>query len=64
MNKTEMTTRPDRPVKMQWDKRETPPNAAEEAEDGVAVSVLLLALSVTPDGAVPSMNQESQFSEF
>jgi hypothetical protein len=60
-----MTTRPDRPVKIPWDKRETPPNAAEEAEDGVAVSVLLLALSITSDGVVPSsMSQENQFSEF
>ena len=63
MNKVEMTTRPDRdrPVKIPWDRRETPPNAAEE---GVLVLVLLLAVSTTPDGSTPSMSQESQFSEF
>ena len=59
-----MMARPDRPEKIPWDKREKPPNAAEEADDGVAVSVLLLALSIMPDGVFPSMSQESQFSEF
>lgn len=60
-----MTTRPDRDrlVKIPWDKRETPPNAAEEEEDDVSVLVLLLAVSITPDGSTPSMSQESQFSE-
>lgn len=57
-----ITTRPlaDRPVKIAWDKRETPPNAEEVEED----SVLLLALSVMLDGVDPSMSQESQLSEF
>ena len=55
-----MTTRP---VKIAWGKRETPPNA-EEVESGAAVSVLLLALSIMPDGVDPSMSQESQFSGF
>lgn len=60
-----MTTRPDtgRPVKIAWDKRETPPNAEEEVESDAAVSVLLLALSIMPDGVDPSISQESQFSE-
>ena len=60
MNKPEMTTRP---VNMPWNRGETPLNAAEETEDD-AVSVLLLALSIMPDGVVPSMSQESQFYEF
>ena len=54
-----MTTRP---VIIPWDKRETPPNAVTEAEDGIAV--LVLALSTTPVGVTPSKSQESQFSEF
>ena len=52
-----------RPVIIPRDKRETPPNAIEEAEE-LEDSTLSLALWVTLDGVAPSMSQESQFSEF
>ena len=47
-----------RPVIIPWDKKETLPNAVEEAEDEV------LALSIMPVGVGPPISQESQFSEF
>ena len=54
MKKVEIMTRPDRPkpMKKPWDKRETPPNAAELEVEGTAVAVV--ALSTMPDGVAPS----------